>query len=112
MISFILWYLVITTIGLLSFPIAYRLLPKLPDRGYSLSRILGLLIWGYVFWMLASFGFLHNTPGGLMLALAIVLGVSVWLARDITREELSLWWKKKWYEVRETWRNEETISLR
>ena len=94
MISFVLWYLVITIIGLLSFPIAYRLLPKLPDRGYSLSRILGLLIWGYVFWMLASLGVLHNTSGGLLFALAIVLGVSVWLARDITRKELSQWWKK------------------
>lgn len=94
MISFVLWYLVITTIGLLTFPIAYRLLPKLPDRGYSLSRILGLLIWGYVFWMLASLGILQNTSGGLLLSLAIVLGVSVWLARDITRKELSQWWKK------------------
>ncbi len=94
MTSFILWYLVITTIGLVTFPIAYRLLPKLPDRGYSLSRVLGLLIWGYVFWMLASFGILRNTSGGLLLALAIVLGLSVWSARNITRKELSQWWKK------------------
>jgi len=94
MISFVLWYLVTTTIGLLTFPIAFRLLPKLPDRGYSLSRILGLLIWGYVFWMLASLGILQNTSGGLLLALAIVLGVSVWSARDITRKKLLQWWKK------------------
>jgi len=93
MISFVLWYLVISTIGLLTFPIAFRLLPKLPDRGYSLSRILGLLIWGYVFWMLASLGILQNTSGGLLLALAIVLGVSVWSAREITRKELLQWWK-------------------
>jgi YYY domain-containing protein len=79
---------------LVTFPFAYRYLPKLPDRGYSVSRVLGLLIWGYVFWMLASLGILRNTSGGLLLALTVLIGVSVWSARTITRKDLSEWWKK------------------
>ena len=34
MIDRILWYLVATLLGWLAFPLAYRLLPALPDRGY------------------------------------------------------------------------------
>ena len=93
MISFFLWYLVITILGLLTFPFSYRLLPKLPDRGYSLSRVLGLILWGYIFWILASLGVLRNTAGGLLLALGIVFGISIWAARGITTLEISKWWR-------------------
>ena len=44
MLQFFSWYITITLLGLLTFPLAYRLLPALPDRGYALSRTLGLLI--------------------------------------------------------------------
>ncbi len=54
MISFFLWYIVVSFVGLAIFPLAFRLLPALADRGYSLSRALGLLLWGYLFWLLAS----------------------------------------------------------
>ena len=38
MINWFLWYLVICLLGWLAFPIAYRLLPGLKDRGYASSR--------------------------------------------------------------------------
>jgi uncharacterized membrane protein len=56
MLVFIIWYLVISILGLLAFPLAYRLLPALADRGYAFSRTLGLLLWGFVFWLLSSMG--------------------------------------------------------
>ncbi|MDZ7844068.1 MAG: DUF2298 domain-containing protein [Anaerolineales bacterium] len=77
MIDFIFWYLTITILGLIVFPIAYRLFPGLPDRGYSLSRILGLLIWGYFHWLLGILGLSRNDHGGLILALGISLGISL-----------------------------------
>jgi hypothetical protein len=64
MLSLILWYLLITLLGLLAFPLTYKLLPGLADRGYTLARTLGLLIWSYVFWILGSFGLLKNDLGG------------------------------------------------
>jgi YYY domain-containing protein len=72
------WYVIILIVGWLTFPLAYRLLAKLPDRGYTLSRALGLLLWVFIFWLLCSFGILQNTPGGILFALVIVLALSLW----------------------------------
>jgi len=76
--AFISWYIVITILGWLTFPLAYHLFPALTDRGYTLSRALGMLIWGYVFWLFASLGIAQNDIGGLLLALLILIGLSVW----------------------------------
>ncbi len=78
MISFGLWYISVTLLGWLAFPIAYRIFPALPDRGYNLARALGLLLWGYIFWLLASLGFLQNDTGGLMAALILVAVITAW----------------------------------
>jgi len=52
MFQFLSWYIAVTIIGWLVFPLAYRLLPALPDKGYAFIRVLGLLLWGFVFWLL------------------------------------------------------------
>jgi uncharacterized membrane protein len=90
-INWFLWYLVISVLGWLAFPLAYRLLPALKDRGYAVSRTLGLLIWGYAFWLLATLGILPFTAGGLLFALALLVGLSWWALRAINRRELSEW---------------------
>ncbi len=78
MLQFLSWYFTITILGLLTFPLAYRLLPALADRGYALSRSLGLLIWGFVFWLALSLGLAENNLGGLLLALAVLVGLVAW----------------------------------
>jgi YYY domain-containing protein len=77
MTAFITWYLLLTILGWLTFPLAYALFPALADRGYTLSRAIGLLIWGYIFWLLASLGIAQNDIGGILLALALLIGLSV-----------------------------------
>ena len=77
MTAFILWYFIITFLGWLTFPLVYSLFPALADRGYTLSRAAGLLIWGYAFWMLASLNIAQNDTGGILLALAVIIGLSV-----------------------------------
>ena len=74
MFDFILWYIIISSLGLLTFPLAYTLLPALADRGYAFSRALGWLLWGYTFWMLGSLGVLQNNVGGELLALGSTPG--------------------------------------
>ncbi len=81
MLWFFSWYLTVTLLGWLSFPLAFRLFPALADRGYSLSRALGLLVWGYVFWLLTSLGISQNDVGGLLLGLLILAGLSIWALR-------------------------------
>jgi YYY domain-containing protein len=89
MLSFLSWYLVVSLLGWLSFPLAYRLFPALTDRGYCLSRVLGLLVWGYLFWMLTSLGFIQNNASGLvltLLALAALSAISLLRKNDGGRE--------------------------
>ncbi|NMB88441.1 MAG: hypothetical protein GYA17_08780, partial [Chloroflexi bacterium] len=76
-IDLLLWYLVVTLLGWLAWPVAFRLFRSLPDRGYALSRALGLLLWGFIFWSLASLGVLQNDSGGVFLALLIFAAISV-----------------------------------
>ena len=78
MTAFFLWYLILTLLGWLTFPLMFRLLPALADRGYTLARTAGLLIWGYVFWLFASLGFLRNDLGGIFFALVVIGALSVW----------------------------------
>jgi YYY domain-containing protein len=78
MIAFLSWYILITVLGWLAFPLAYTFFPALADRGYTLARALGLLIWGYVFWLFASFRLAQNDGGGLLLGLVLLGGLSVW----------------------------------
>ncbi|MGE5250174.1 MAG: DUF2298 domain-containing protein, partial [Bacteroidota bacterium] len=78
MTAFVSWYLLVTLLGWLTFPLVYRLFPALPDRGYSLARAAGMLVWGFVFWALAVFGFVPNDAGGLILGLLVLAGLAAW----------------------------------
>lgn len=78
MIAFLSWYLLIAVPGWLAFPLAYCLFPALKDRGYPFARAFGLLIWGYVFWLLASLRIAQNDLGGLLLGLVILGGLGAW----------------------------------
>ena len=53
------WILTVEAIGLAAFPIAYLLLPGLRDRGYSISKPLGIVLLGYASWILSV---LHIVP--------------------------------------------------
>ena len=94
MLSFILWYLIISLLGLIAFPFAFRMLPGLTDRGYTLSRALGLLIWGYSFWLLGSLGVLGNDLGGQFFALGIVIALSWWGLRQHNLNEIQHWFRQ------------------
>lgn len=87
MLPFLSWYLLITLLGWLTFPLAYHLFPALADRGYALSRAFGLLIWGYIFWLFASLGIAQNDRGGLLLGLLVLAGLSAWA---ITNNQLPI----------------------
>jgi YYY domain-containing protein len=94
MIAFLSWYLVIALVGILAIPLAYRLLPNLSDRGYALARPLGLILWGFFFWLLTSFQILQNDIGGVLLALAILAGLSAWSIRG-KWQEMFTWYRGK-----------------
>ena len=96
MLSFIAWYLLISLLGWLTFPLAYRLFPALADRGFSLVRALALLIWGYLFWMLASLNVIPNNGGGLLLTfLGLVVISAISLFRQGSPASIWEWLKSR-----------------
>ena len=92
MTAFLSWYILLTLLGLLTFPLGFYLFPALADRGYTFSRALGLLIWGYTFWILASFQLAQNDIGGLLLGLVILGGLSAWAFLQC-RAEIAAWFR-------------------
>ncbi len=92
-LRFLSWYLAISVVGWVSLPIAFRLLPNLTSKGFALARPLGLLVWGYLFWLLCSLGVLQNNTGGVVLAFVLLLALAVWSATKGRLQELVSWIK-------------------
>ncbi len=83
------WFLTAEAIGLAAFPLAFYLFPRLTDRGFSVSKPLGILIIGYVSWILSALHILPSVRVTLILLLLLMGGLSAWYA-----------WKKR-VELRE-----------
>lgn len=87
------WWLLITLAGISALPLCFKLLGGLADRGYTLARAVGLLLVGFVFWSLASFGFLNNSIGSIIMAwlLTLTLSLMIYFHVDETLD-LKTWW--------------------
>lgn len=102
------WWAVLLLLGTTAVPLAYTFFQQLPDRGYAFVKMLGLLLVGYLFWLLASLGVVANGLGGILLALLGVAGLSaavywrraiIWgVAEDVVAERPSLpqWLRENW----------------
>src|SRR5579883_3019009 len=81
MISFLLWLIAVELLGLAALPLALALLPRLPDRGYGLAKVLGVLLVTHLNYLLGStIGAGNNVPL-LIVGMLVLCGVGVWLLR-------------------------------
>ena len=55
-LGLLIWYIFIFILGLATYPIIRIAMPGLADKGYPLSRALGLVIFGYLAWLAGSVG--------------------------------------------------------
>lgn len=78
MAAFVAWYLILTLLGWVTFPLVFRLFPAMADRGYTLARAAGLLLWAYAFWIFTSFGISSNSVGGILFGLLPLLAASIY----------------------------------
>lgn len=84
----LIWWLLIAFLSLLALPLTLAVFRNLPDRGYPLARVLGILLpsflaWFLGMWQLASFG-----QGLLTICLLVLAGLSglmLWKDRSILR---------------------------
>ncbi|MEN9936537.1 MAG: hypothetical protein RLZZ387_3116 [Chloroflexota bacterium] len=94
------WLLALELLGAACFALLFRLLPGLADRGFALSKTLGLLLVAYLAWLLASLGaddgapLVAFGPGGVWLCAALLIlagGLMGWRGRDA----LLAFWRRR-----------------
>jgi YYY domain-containing protein len=76
MILILVWWLLMQVLGWLALPTAMRIFRWLPDRGYSFSKALGLLLISYFLWIGASTGLLKNDSGGILFSVILLSVIS------------------------------------
>ncbi len=59
-LGMLFWYAFIFLLGLVTYPLTRRALPGLSDKGYALSRTLGMAILAYVPWLMGSLGIAYT----------------------------------------------------
>ncbi len=73
------WWLTLEILGIIAFPVAAVLLRALPDRGYTVTKTLGLLLTGWLAYTLSMMQ-MAQFGRGLLIFCAIVLALfSTWL---------------------------------
>ena len=82
MVNVLYWLLVIELIGLVAFPLAFALLPRLTDRGYSVAKPLGLLLLSWFMWVLGSLHLVPTNPYTLWGALGLFSIASGWSGKS------------------------------
>src|SRR3990172_205563 len=89
------WWLLLSIVAAVMLPLCLAVFRRLPDRGYTFSKAFGLLVLGYVFWLLNSLHLVPNTPRGIILALVPLVALSGWFAsREL--EDLREWLRDHW----------------
>jgi YYY domain-containing protein len=96
-LGLLVWYLFIFVLGLAVYPIIRLAMPGLADKGYPLSRALGLVLFAYLSWMAGSVGIPYTrvTIAVVFGAIFVTGAVLGHLQRDALIEEFKT--KRKYF---------------
>jgi len=90
------WYLALQLLSLPAIPILWRLLGRLPDRGYALAKTFGLVGVSYIAWMIASLRPLPFGPIPIVIGWLVMAGLALFMVRgDLRRtwlEDVRMRW--------------------
>ncbi|HUV95394.1 MAG TPA: DUF2298 domain-containing protein, partial [Anaerolineae bacterium] len=89
------WLVALSVVGLAAFPLGFVAFRRLRDRGYVLSKTLGLLLLGYLSWLLASAKLLPFTRLTIVCVLAGIVLVSAAVAW-VQRKALLQYLRQRW----------------
>ncbi len=79
--AIVLWWFVVTLIGLVAWPMTFLGFSNLRDRGYAFARGVGLLVVAYLAWIVPSLRLWTNDLPLVLTVLVIVTLLNAWLAR-------------------------------
>ena len=85
----IVWWIMLELLGLVALPLAAVVFRSLPDRGYTLTKVLGLLLTVWIAYTLSMMQLALFTRGLLYFALVAVAALSAWLLWRGQRELLT-----------------------
>jgi YYY domain-containing protein len=85
----LLWWLALSGLGWLVFPICFHAFSGMPDRGLGASKTLGLLLIGYIAWFTAMMGWTRFTRPWLVAIVLMVGLTSALLAQRSSRALLA-----------------------
>ena len=94
----LVWYLLLFFLGLIVFPFVFYVFPWLPDRGYPLMRMAGLLVTAWLAWILGSFKILSFSQWSLWMYVGLILLFSAALAYR-QRKSLSEYFSSQWKHI-------------
>jgi YYY domain-containing protein len=88
-VGLIIWYVFIFFLGLAVYPLTRLAMPGLADKGYPLSRALGLVLFGYLAWVGGSVGIPYTRITIAVVFALIVLagGLLAYYQREELRQE-------------------------
>ena len=95
LLSVISWWLAIQVLGLLALPLTTVVFHRLADRGYVLSKTMGLLLVAFLVWVAASYHLLTNSLPTALGACFVLGLVSLFLFRSKRGEMLKLWRERR-----------------
>ncbi|MBV5323428.1 DUF2298 domain-containing protein, partial [bacterium] len=98
MLGGLTWYLLLFLLGLIVFPLVYIIFSWLPDRGYPLMRIAGLLVITWLVWMLGSFEILPFSQLTMWLCIGLLFLLSAAVAY-FQRVSLSEYFSSHWKHI-------------
>jgi YYY domain-containing protein len=94
----VIWYLFISILGFAVYPLTRLVMPALADKGYPLSRALGLVLFGYLAWLAGSAGIPYTRLIiGIVFGLLLIGGATLAFSQRV--------------ELREEWRNNRKYFL-
>ncbi len=89
------WWIVLQLLGGIAFIFLFPFCSKLPGRGFEISKAVGLALFAWIGWVLASIGTLPLSRGGLFFIFLVLLGAAVWSAYR-RRIEILAFIRQKW----------------
>ena len=77
MLNVLWWLITVEALGLAVFPLAFYLLRRLPDRGFSVTKPLGILLVGYIAWILGALNIVPAIRVSLIIIMVLVIAEAI-----------------------------------
>ncbi len=88
-------YLLVMLLGILCYPFVMMAMPGLSDRGYPLSKLIGMLFLAFLTWVLGSFGvsITRGTILYVLIGMGLISGAFIFLQRKSLWDEIKSCWR-------------------